>query len=191
MYCCLARVCFSFGVKKISGANNRAAYHVRMNSMKKWFALALSAMLVAVDQIIKNWALTSLVQAGQIEVVPRLFNLTYIENRGAAFGILQGKTVPLIIITGLLLLTVICAVALGYIKSNFLLWTVCIGLAGGVGNLYDRITRGFVVDYLDFSALFGFPVFNFADCCVVSATILILIYVIKSDIELKKKPVEQ
>lgn len=158
--------------------------------MKKWFALATAALLVAADQLIKNWALASLAPIGQIQVIPRLFNLTYIENRGAAFGIFQGKTVPLIIITGLLLLIIICAVIFGKIKSNFLLWTVCVGLAGGVGNLYDRIVCGFVVDYFDFSALFGFPVFNFADCCVVCATFLILIYFLKSDIDEKKQQAE-
>lgn len=159
--------------------------------MKKWFALAVSALLVAIDQIIKNWALASLAPVGRIPVIPGLFYLSYVENRGAAFGIFQGKAMLLAVITGILLFAVVCAVASGAVKPDFLLWTVCIGLAGGLGNLYDRVMRGFVVDYLDFSALFGFPVFNFADCCVVCATFLILIYFLRSDMEEKKKPIEQ
>ncbi len=149
--------------------------------MKRILALILTAALVFADQLIKIWALKSLVPIYQIEVIPNLFNLTYVENRGAAFGIFQDKTMLLSIISGALLLVILCALLLGKFKSNFLLFTVAIGLAGGVGNWIDRMTRGFVVDYFDFSALFGFPVFNLADCCVVVATGLILIYLIKTD----------
>lgn len=150
-------------------------------SLKKFLALGLVAVLVAADQLIKAWALNSLEPIGQIVVIPNLFNLTYVENRGAAFGIFQDKTVLLSIISGVLLLLITIALLVGRFKPDFLLWTVAVGLAGGVGNLIDRTARGFVVDYFDFSSLFGFPVFNFADCCVVIATILILIYVIRTD----------
>jgi signal peptidase II len=60
-------------------------------------------------------------------------------------------------------------------------------VAGGLGNLIDRVRQGFVVDYLDFSALFGFPVFNLADCCVVVGTILLLIYVFRLEYREKKR----
>lgn len=149
--------------------------------MKKFLALGLAAVLAAVDQLIKIWALNSLEPVGQITVIPGLFNLTYVENRGAAFGILQNKTAWLTIISGVLLLLIAAALIAGKFKPDFLLWIVAVGLAGGIGNLIDRSTRGFVVDYLDFSALFGFPVFNFADCCVVVATFLILFYIIRTD----------
>lgn len=158
--------------------------------MKKWFAFATTALLIVIDQLIKDWALTILAPVGQIQVIPRLFYLTYVENRGAAFGIFQGKTIVLVVITGLLLLGIVCIVMFGAVKSNFLVWMICIGLGGGIGNLYDRIARGFVVDYLDFSALFGFAVFNFADCCIVVSTIFVLIYFLKADIAEKRKSPE-
>ena len=141
----------------------------------------VAAILFAVDQIIKIWALDTLEQLGRIIVIPGLFNLTYVENRGAAFGIFQGQTVLLSVISGILLFAIVTALLLGKIKSGLLTWCVCIGLAGGFGNLYDRVFRGFVVDYLDFSALFGFPVFNFADCLVVIATFVILGYYLKQE----------
>lgn len=149
--------------------------------MKRFFALGLVAALVLADQLIKRWGLETLAKIGQIEVIPGLFNLTYVENRGAAFGILQGKTMILSVVSGALLLVIAALLIMDRIKPDFFLWTISIGLAGGIGNLCDRVTRGFVVDYLDFSALFGFPVFNFADCCVVCATVLILIYLIVTD----------
>lgn len=159
--------------------------------MKKFLALSLAAILVAADQLIKLWALESLEPIGQIVVIPNLFKLTYVENRGAAFGIFQDKTALLSIISGILLLLITVALLVGKFRPGFLLWTVAVGLAGGVGNLIDRTLRGFVVDYLDFSALFGFPVFNFADCCVVVATTLILIYVIRTDAKAVKSAREE
>lgn len=149
--------------------------------MKKIFALLLIAAIVAADQLIKIWALRVLEPIRQIEVIKGLFNLTYVENRGAAFGLFQDKTYLLSITSGILLLVILIALLLGKFKPDLLLWTVSVGIAGGIGNFYDRVIRGFVVDYLDFSALFGFPVFNLADCCVVVATFVILIYVIKTD----------
>lgn len=144
--------------------------------MKRLLALSSAAGLVALDQFIKQWGLNVLREEVSLEVVPNLFYLTYVENRGAAFGILQGQTLILSVVTGVLLLGIATAIALDKLKPDFLLWSISLGLAGGVGNLVDRVSRGFVVDYLDFSALFGFPVFNFADCLVVSATILVLVY---------------
>lgn len=159
--------------------------------MKKFLALGLAAALVAVDSLIKTWALDSLEPVGQITVIKNLFNLTYVENRGAAFGIFQGKTMLLSVVSGVLLCFIAVALIAGKFKSNFMLWTVAVGLAGGIGNLIDRVARGFVVDYLDFSALFGFPVFNFADCCVVISTMLILIYIIKTDTKTVKNTPEK
>ena len=60
-------------------------------------------------------------------------------------------------------------------KSNFLIWSVALVIAGGVGNLIDRIFRHFVIDYIEVR-LINFAVFNFADCCVVIGTIMIVCY---------------
>ncbi|MEG1994096.1 MAG: signal peptidase II, partial [Oscillospiraceae bacterium] len=62
------------------------------------------------------------------------------------------------------------------IQNKCLIISLVLIISGGVGNLIDRIRLGFVVDYLDFR-LINFPVFNFADCCVVIGTALVLIYV--------------
>lgn len=159
--------------------------------MKKIFAFILAAALIGIDQLIKLWALHTLAPIRQITVISGLFNLTYVENRGAAFGIFQDKTTLLAVISGILLLLIVVAMLAGKFKPDFLLWIVAVGLAGGVGNLIDRATRGFVVDYLDFSALFNFPVFNFADCCVVIATGLILFFVIRMDAKAAKSVPEE
>ena len=149
--------------------------------MKRLIPLIAASILFIIDQMIKNRVVDILLPQGSIIVIPGLFNLTYVENRGAAFGILQGQTMLLSVVSGVLLFAIVIALLLGKIKSPLLIWCVSIGIAGGFGNLYDRVIRGFVVDYLDFSSLFGFPVFNFADCLVVCATFVILGYCLKQE----------
>lgn len=149
--------------------------------MTKYRALTLSVILIIIDQLIKKTILEVLTPVGQIPVISGFFNLTYVENRGAAFGILQNHTRLLSVISLLVLIGVLVLVFTGKVKDKFLIWSLSLVAAGGAGNCIDRIVRGYVIDYLDFSALFGFPVFNFADCCVVIGTALIFIYVIRYD----------
>ena len=149
--------------------------------------LAMSAVLVVIDQMLKIWVLSALPGNPSISVIPHLLDLTYVENRGAAFGIFQGR----VGILSLLTLAVVIVVTVMLIRGRFphKLVQVSIGLiiAGGVGNLIDRVSRGFVVDYLDISPLFSFPVFNFADCCVVIGTGLLMFYLLFWEDHQKKK----
>lgn len=147
----------------------------------KLIALVCAAVLVVIDQLLKKWVLATLPGAGRVEVVRGLFYLTYVENRGAAFGIFQGKTMILSVLTGIVLLAILIFLLSSKASGGLLTATLTLILAGGVGNLIDRVTQGFVVDYLDFSAIFGFPVFNFADCCVVVGTILLLCWFVWSE----------
>lgn len=140
--------------------------------------LLLSAALVIIDQLLKLWALNALVGVPSALVIPGLLQLTYVENRGAAFGIFQGRVPILSLVTGVVLTVILVALVLGKFKNKLVLWSMGLILAGGLGNLLDRIFRGFVVDYLDISPLFSFPVFNFADCCVVIGTGLLMIYLL-------------
>lgn len=150
------------------------------------FFLLLAGLLVALDQVAKRKVLELLLPIGRHEVIPNFFSLTYVENRGAAFGILTGQTQLLTIVTGVVLLVLIGVILSGK-TGDLALWALTLVVAGGVGNLIDRFHRGFVVDYLDFSALFGFPVFNFADCCVVIGTFLLLLSILLHDRAQAKK----
>lgn len=156
----------------------------------KYIAVIASLFLIAIDQFVKSWAISVLKPLETIVVIPRLFSLTYVENRGAAFGILQNHTIPLAIITSAVLLAVLWYLLSGRLTSRCLIISFSLVIAGGAGNLIDRVGQGFVVDYLDFSSLFGFPVFNLADCYVVAGTITILAYVLFEERwKKKKKPV--
>ena len=144
--------------------------------MTKYAALAVAALLVGLDQWIKAWAAIGLTH--RIAVIPGLFYLTYLENTGAAFGIFQGQTLALAIVSMVILAALLALLLSGKITDRLAIWGLALILSGGVGNLIDRLARGFVIDYLDFSALFGFPIFNLADCLVVIGTALVIIYII-------------
>ena len=137
--------------------------------MTAYIALFVSLILIVVDQVIKIWAYQSL---------PHLLRLTYVENFGAAFGILQQKRWLLIGITVAVLAFLVWTLLAKKVTEKPMVWSFALIIAGGAGNLIDRMQRGFVVDYLDVSPLFSFPVFNFADCCVVIGTALMIFYIL-------------
>ena len=147
-------------------------------------AVITACILVGIDQLIKMWAESSLAQ-GAIQIIPGVLSLTYHQNFGAAFGILQNQKFFLVGITTLVML---CGVALlfsGWVKSRLLMWSMALVLGGGVGNLIDRVWRGYVIDYIYFEPI-NFPIFNFADSCVVVGTGIIMLYILF--IDTKKKP---
>jgi signal peptidase II len=150
--------------------------------MKKTRIIASITTLIciALDQLVKLWALDAL-PGNQIEVIPGLFYLTYVENRGAAFGIFQGNTLILAIIPGVAMLLAIVYVFRSKTLEPYFVHIIMLVVAGGLGNWLDRMFRGYVVDYLDFSAIFSFPVFNLADCFVVCGTLLLLICVLRAE----------
>ena len=154
--------------------------------MIKYWALIVAAALVGLDQLVKAWAYAGLDE--RITVIPGLFYLTYLENTGAAFGLFQGRAFVLGLVSIVILAFVLYLLLSGKAKGRVLIWGLCLVLAGGVGNLIDRLARGFVIDYLDFSALFGFPIFNLADCFVVVGTVLMMVHILF--FEGKKKPVD-
>ena len=146
--------------------------------MLKRIVLSFAAVmnLLLVDQVVKAAAVSKLKGMAAVEVVPNLFNLAYVENRGCAWGMFQGHVWPL---------ALFAILALGILiwkrKSVFPVgvWGTVAELllyAGIVGNLVDRLFLGHVVDMFDFHwGVHHFPVFNVADSYItVAAAILIL-----------------
>lgn len=133
-------------------------------------------LLISIDQISKLWALKYLKDIGSIPIIQNVFHLTYVENRGAAFGMFQNNQIVFIIVA-----VVASIVGLYYIykKKLNLLGNISIVLiiSGAIGNLIDRVRLGFVVDYFDFRFIWDY-VFNVADIFVVVGTILLCIYII-------------
>ena len=132
-------------------------------------------VLIALDQVVKYWELHVLAQIGSIPLINGVFHLTYVENRGAAFGILQDQRILFLCITPIVLAAVVYVLKKGYIRTSLGKVSLYLISAGALGNLIDRVWHGFVVDLFDF-CLIHFPVFNVADVYVVVGMILFFYY---------------
>ncbi len=132
------------------------------------------------DLLTKMLAKTHLQEIGTIPLFENVFHLTYVENRGAAFGMLQGQRTFFVLIA----LVFVVAVAVFAVKYKNKTPLVNLGVsfmtAGALGNAFDRICQGFVVDFFDFT-LIDFPVFNVADVFVCLGAGLLAIFFIFYD----------
>jgi len=134
-------------------------------------------IILAVDQLTKFYFTKNLFLNQSVPVIKGFFHLTLVHNRGAAFGILKNQT-PLFIITSLLAIILIIAHLKKY-KTRFSLYSLSLSLilAGAVGNLIDRVSLGYVIDFLDFHI---WPVFNVADSAITIGAILLGWSILKS-----------
>lgn len=150
--------------------------NVAINVFKRspWLLAALA--LAAFDQWTKHLAASHLKGAPQV-LISGVLELTYTENTGAAWSMLAGKQTMLIIITAVMLGVVLWALIDGKWCHPLLHAAETLLLAGGVGNLIDRIFRDYVVDFIYVSAI-HFPVFNAADCFVCIGAALLAVYVL-------------
>lgn len=137
--------------------------------------LAVAMNLVVADAVVKELAVARLQDAAAVEVVPGFFNLAYVENRGCAWGMFQGQVWPL--------------AAFAVVALVFLFWkrkevfgegkvartAETLLYAGIIGNLIDRVFRGYVVDMFDFYwRSYHFPCFNLADVFISAAAALLV-----------------
>src|SRR5699024_11866018 len=99
-------------------------------------------------------------------LIPGVFHLTYVQNFGAAFNTMNNQRLLLVVLTSAVLLVIFVLLLLGKLRSPWMVVSWSLILAGGAGNLIDRLFRegGYVVDLFDFR-LINFPVFNVADIC--------------------------
>ncbi len=135
--------------------------------------------LVSIDQITKFYAVKHLVGEGSISIIPNLINFVYVENTGAAFGMLSGNSyllsfVSLIITVALIYIIVNKDKYFTFKRIDYVLLLI---LSGAIGNFIDRHFRRFVVDFIDFDFM-NFAVFNVADMYVVIGSILMCIIVL-------------
>lgn len=152
-------------------------------------AFLCGVLLLGADQLTKYYISTNFVLGESGEFLSGFIDLTYIHNRGGAWGMLYGRTYILLPIT--LVIMIICIIF--YVKygkkSRLLLWAITLVMSGGIGNMIDRVFRGGnVVDFLHFEFFPSFPVFNVADCAiVVGAGLLILYFILDAVREEKQK----
>ena len=112
-----------------------------------------------------------------IVVIKDFLNITYVRNTGAAWSIFAGETLGLIVISLIIIALIIYYVSKNKFKSKLELFGYSLILGGAIGNLYDRIVYGYVIDFLDFY-IFGYdyPIFNLADSFIFIGVLILVIY---------------
>lgn len=135
------------------------------------------AVLTAADQVIKLFVERFLAPVGTAEFINGFIGWNYVRNTGAAFGSFSDNTVLLSVVTGAVLLAGIVLIAMKKIKSKFCLVCAVMIISGGLGNLIDRVLKGYVVDFIDLQFM-DFAVFNFADILVTVGAFALMFYVI-------------
>jgi len=149
-------------------------------------SLILIAVLAGIDQLLKYIVVQNMQVNDSITVIPGLLDWCYIQNRGAAFGMLEDQQWLFLVITCVVVAAAL-VVLFSKICNNWMLRGIIILMAaGGIGNMIDRTANGYVVDYISLS--FFPPIFNFADICVCVAAAAMMVYVLWGEKWFHKKP---
>ncbi|MEE1370715.1 MAG: signal peptidase II [Bacilli bacterium] len=144
--------------------------------------IIISIILLCIDQISKLLVVNLLTKTDSITIIKNFFYLTYINNDGAAFSILVGKRIFLILIAVLVIVMLISYIKKNNIQNKLELVSISLIIGGSLGNLMDRVIRGYVIDFLDFKIFnYNFPIFNLADTFIVIGVILLLLKEIRKE----------
>ena len=143
--------------------------------MKKKIILAVASItIIMLDQISKLIMIDK-----NINIIPQILSFLYTQNTGMAFGLISNNIIFVIIFN-----IVILGIIIKFLKENndSIDYTVLVSLilivSGGIGNLIDRILRGYVVDFIKFDFI-NFPIFNVADISVTIGVLILIIVIIK------------
>jgi signal peptidase II len=147
--------------------------------MEMTFAIIIIGFIV--DRATKLLSIKHLKDGEDITIIKDFFDFQYVENRGAAFGILAGRKYILIILTFLIVLGMIYYLVKYKPESKLLKISLTLIISGALGNLYDRVNYNYVVDFisLHYKDVYYWPNFNVADILVVFGTILMSLFIIK------------
>ncbi len=148
-----------------------------------WITLLVAGIVIALDQWSKIWVRANLEKFEFVPVLGSFFGWQHVDNFGASFGLFQDARMVLTIVA--VVVTVAILVYVNYIPRDQTFMRVLLGLmvGGAVGNLIDRVVRGYVTDFIVMRIpdVYAWPNFNIADMAVVTGTILLAIYIIWED----------
>lgn len=143
--------------------------------------LVLFMVLIVLDRITKNWAVSVLMDKGPIPIIKNVVEFYYLPNgnTGAAFGMLEGHRVLFLVIAAVVVAVIVYLVVNMPSGSKFRVLEILLVFiaAGGAGNMIDRFTNGYVVDFIYISCI-NFPIFNVADMYVSVCTVILAIIVL-------------
>lgn len=133
----------------------------------------IAVILIAVDRVTKNWAVEALAD-GDIAVIDKVLYFRYTENTGVAFSMFSDNRWVLVGVTSVMLIVALAFFLSGKIKDKAELFALSLIIAGGVGNLIDRLSLGYVIDFIDVRII-HFAIFNVADMCITVGAFLVCI----------------
>lgn len=139
-----------------------------------WISLALLA--VVLDQVTKILAVKYLMPVDTVPIIKSVLHLTYLENTGAAFGSLKNTRWVFLAVSTFAIIALVFYMFRFKPKNRVLSAGLAFIIGGGIGNMIDRIAKGYVVDFVDFR-LINFAVFNVADSFVCVGAALVIIYI--------------
>ena len=146
--------------------------------MTALFLGLFAAGIVAVDQITKYLVLTKIPLYGQVDVLPGVVGLTYVQNDGAAWSSFSGMQWLFILIFALFTVGIVWEYrkkALGFTRFEW--WCIAAIYGGGLGNIIDRVRFGYVVDMIE-TQFISFPIFNVADCFICCGCIALMVHLV-------------
>ena len=142
------------------------------------FMAIVAAILVVADQLSKLWIVANIPLYGTVDALPGIFNLTYVQNTGAAFSSFQGMQW----LFALIFLVFTVGIVWEFSKkrlpfTTFDRWCIVAIYAGGLGNMIDRVRLGYVVDMIRLEFM-NFPVFNVADCLITCGCFVLIAHLV-------------
>lgn len=138
-------------------------------------SFAAVILLLVTDQYIKYIVDLKLKGSPAVVVIKNVLQLNYLENDGAMLGMMGGKTTLMTVLAVVCVIVMIAVVFTGIIRDRVDYWCVLLMISGGLGNIVDRIFRGYVIDYIEVLFI-DFYIFNFADCLITVAAFVLIFY---------------
>lgn len=148
--------------------------------MKKLANLILIMLLILLDQLVKFWTQSYIPLGGTRTFLPPFFSLTYLQNRGAAFSILQDQQWFFAIITLVFMIGAFCYWWVSFGKHKGITLGLSLFISGGLGNFIDRVRLGYVVDMIDLDFM-NFAIFNVADSYLTVGVLILFVALWKED----------
>ena len=147
---------------------------------KRGIVAGIIAALIVLDQVVKAYVVQNIALGEVKSWIPNLVSLTYLQNRGAAFSILQDQQLLFAVITLVVVVGAIWYLHKHMEDSFWMVLGLTLIIAGGLGNFIDRISQGFVVDmfHLDF---INFAIFNVADSYLTVGVVVLLLAMLKEE----------
>lgn len=147
--------------------------------------ILIIVLCIAADQLTKICAAANLKDISTLPIIENIFHFTYVENRGAAFGMLADHRWVFMILSVVGIAAIFVYLTVTKPKSWWMRLALCFIVGGGVGNMIDRITRGYVIDFID-CRFINFYVFNVADSFVCVGCAMFIIAVIIDEVRERK-----